>query len=50
MIVISAVLVLTGLQWATLKPRDPVRVELEGEEADWRAQGLPSKLTSELQW
>ncbi|KAI3426276.1 hypothetical protein D9Q98_008651 [Chlorella vulgaris] len=49
-IVISAVLVLTGLQWATLKPRDPVRVELEGEEADWRAQGLPSKLTSELQW
>ena len=49
-IVMSAVLVLTGLQWVTLKPRDPVQVELEGEEVDWRAPGLPKALASELQW
>ena len=46
----SAVLVLTGLQWLTLKPREPQRVELEGREVSHRAPGLPRALTAELQW
>ena len=42
-IVMSAVLVLTGLQWIT-------QVELEGSEVDWRAPKLPRALDEELQW
>lgn len=49
-IVMSAVLVLTGLQWATLKPKDPPRVELEGQEVSFRAPGMPQALLAEMQW
>ncbi|PRW61129.1 CGLD23 required for cyt b6 assembly [Chlorella sorokiniana] len=46
----SAVLVLTGLQWLSLKPKEPPQVELEGEEVSHSAPGLPRALTAELQW
>lgn len=49
-IVMSAVLVLTGLQWITLKPKDPTQVELEGEEVAYVAPGLPKALVAEMQW
>lgn len=49
-IVMSAVLVLTGLQWLSLRPKDPQRVELEGEPAAFYAPGLPRPLLAELQW
>ncbi|KAL4421741.1 hypothetical protein ABPG77_002357 [Micractinium sp. CCAP 211/92] len=49
-IVMSAVLVLTGLQWLSLKPKDPQQVELEGEQVAFYAPGLPKALLAELQW
>ena len=49
-IVMSAVLLLTGLQWLTLKPKDPPQVQLEGEQVEFRAPGLPKALQAELQW
>lgn len=49
-IVMSAVLVLTGLQWLSLKPKEPPRVELEGQEVSHRVPGLPKALAAELQW
>ena len=49
-IVMSAILVLTGLQWLSLKPKAPVQVVLEGGEVQFRAPGLPSALLTELQW
>lgn len=49
-IVMSAVLVLTGLQWLSLKPKEPPQVELEGREVSHRAPGLPKALAAELQW
>lgn len=49
-IVMSAVLVLTGLQWLSLRPKEPQRVELEGEPAAFYAPGLPRPLLAELQW
>ena len=49
-IVMSAILVLTGLQWLSLKPKAPVQVMLEGGEVQFRAPGLSSALLAELQW
>ena len=49
-IVMSAVLLLTGLQWLTLKPKDPPQVQLEGEQVEFRTPGLPKALQAELQW
>lgn len=49
-IVMSAVLLLTGLQWLSLKPKEKEAVELEGAAVAWFAPGLPKALTSELQW
>ena len=49
-IVMSAVLLLTGLQWLTLKPKDPPQVQLEGEQVEFRTPGLPNALLAELQW
>lgn len=49
-IVMSAVLVLTGLQWLSLKPKEPPQVELEGQEVSHRTPGLPRALAAELQW
>jgi hypothetical protein len=49
-IVMSAVLVLTGLQWLSLKPREPVAAQLEGEPVEWRAPGLPRALAQEMEW
>lgn len=37
-------------QWLTLKPKDPVQVELEGSPVSYRAPGLPRSLLAELQW
>ncbi|KAK9868609.1 hypothetical protein WJX84_001890 [Apatococcus fuscideae] len=49
-IAISAALLLTGLTWLSLKPRDPVKVELDAQEVYYVAQGLPEGLAAELEW
>lgn len=37
-------------QWLTLKPKDPLQVELEGEPVSYRTPSLPRALLAELQW
>ncbi len=49
-IVLSAVLLLTGLQWLSLKPRPPKQVELEGREAAYLDSSLPASVVEELRW
>lgn len=49
-IALSAVLVLTGLQWLSLKPKTPVAVELSGTQYDFVAEGLPAAAAAELNW
>ena len=49
-IVLSAVLLLTGLQWLSLKPRQPVRVQPRGVEVAYLLAGLAPELAAELQW
>eukprot|EP00873_Tetraselmis_striata_P012669 jgi/Tetstr1/432933/TSEL_022273.t1 len=47
---LSAVLILTGLQWLSVKPKTPVAVELNGTPYDYIAAGLPEGASSELLW
>ncbi len=51
-IVLSAALLLTGLQWLSLKPREIEAVELDGERVDYEDPGLkPStSLLNEFRW
>lgn len=49
-IVLSAVLMLTGLQWLSLKPKPPVRAELVGRQAAFVDPALPPSLQEELEW
>ncbi|KAL6756237.1 hypothetical protein V8C86DRAFT_2651327 [Haematococcus lacustris] len=51
-IIMSAVLLLTGLQWLSLKPKVVPSVTLEGEEVNWvdREVRLPTAAVEELQW
>ncbi|KAJ9527668.1 hypothetical protein QJQ45_025944 [Haematococcus lacustris] len=51
-IIMSAVLLLTGLQWLSLKPKVVPSVTLEGEEVNWvdREVRLPAAAVEELQW
>lgn len=47
-ILCSAALTLTGLQWLALKPKKPVSVELDGVETTFFIERLPKEITAEL--
>ncbi len=51
-IVMSAVLLLTGLQWLALKPKTIAAVALEGQQVTWvdREARLPAAAVQEMQW
>jgi len=49
-IVMSAVLVLTGLQWLSVKPKEPVAVEIQGDEVAFLDGALPPAAARELEW
>ncbi|MBP0003516.1 MAG: cofactor assembly of complex C subunit B [Cyanobacteria bacterium SBC] len=49
-VVISAVLVLTGLLWQRVQPKPPEAVMLDGEEGFELASDLPEGVKTELAW
>ena len=49
-VILSTVLILTGLIWQQVQPRSPETVELEGEEGFELAPTLPEELQTELAW
>lgn len=49
-IILSAVLVLTGLLWQRVQPRSPDTVELQGEEGFELDETLPAVVQTELAW
>jgi hypothetical protein len=49
-VILSAVLILTGLIWQQVQPRSPDAVELIGEEGFVLAQDLPQAIKTELAW
>ena len=49
-IFMSAVLLLTGLQWAALTPREAVPVEPDGPEVEYFDNALPEAAVAELKW
>ena len=49
-IILSAVLVLTGLLWQRVQPRSPDAVELQGEEGFELDEALPEVMKTELAW
>ena len=49
-IILSALLVLTGLLWQRVQPRPPEAVQLEGEEGFELNEDLPEKIQTELAW
>ncbi|WP_315785556.1 cofactor assembly of complex C subunit B [Fischerella sp. JS2] len=49
-VILSAVLILTGLLWQQVQPRSPDAVELIGEEGFVLAQDLPQAVKTELAW
>lgn len=49
-IVLSAVLLLTGLQWLSLKPKTPVRVEPLGKVIAYMDPDLAADVVEEVQW
>lgn len=49
-VIISAVLILTGLLWQQVQPRSPETVELIGEEGFELAPDLPEAVKIELAW
>jgi Cofactor assembly of complex C subunit B, CCB2/CCB4 len=49
-IIVSAVLVLTGLLWQQVQPKPPETVELVGEEGFELAPDLPESIKIELAW
>lgn len=49
-IILSAVLVLTGLLWQRVQPRSPDTVELQGEEGFELDETLPDQVQTELAW
>jgi hypothetical protein len=49
-IALSAVLILTGLQWLAVKPKDPVAVEMRGDQVAFCDAALPAAAATELQW
>ncbi|MBW4579229.1 MAG: cofactor assembly of complex C subunit B [Tildeniella nuda ZEHNDER 1965/U140] len=49
-VIVSAVLILTGLLWQQVQPRTPERVDLIGEEGFELDPDLPDALKTELAW
>ncbi|WP_016950673.1 cofactor assembly of complex C subunit B [Anabaena sp. PCC 7108] len=49
-VILSAVLILTGLIWQQVQPRTPETVKLIGEEGFFLAADLPEALKTELAW
>jgi hypothetical protein len=49
-VILSAVLILTGLIWQQVQPRSPDTVELIGEEGFVLADNLPEAVKTELAW
>ncbi|MBW4695546.1 MAG: cofactor assembly of complex C subunit B [Lyngbya sp. HA4199-MV5] len=49
-VIVSAVLILTGLLWQQVQPRPPEQVDLIGEEGFELAPDLPNALKTELAW
>jgi hypothetical protein len=49
-IILSAVLVLTGLLWQRVQPRSPETVQLEGTEGFELDETLPDEVQTELAW
>ncbi|MEA5502475.1 cofactor assembly of complex C subunit B [Halotia wernerae UHCC 0503] len=49
-VILSAVLILTGLIWQQVQPRSPESVELIGEEGFVLAADLPETVKTELAW
>jgi Cofactor assembly of complex C subunit B, CCB2/CCB4 len=49
-VIISAVLILTGLLWQQVQPKTPDSVELVGEEGFELAPALPDVVKTELAW
>ncbi len=49
-IILSALLVLTGLLWQRVQPRSPETVQLEGEEGFELDTTLPDEVQTELAW
>jgi len=49
-VILSAVLILTGLLWQQVAPRSPDAVELIGEEGFELAPDLPQEVKTELAW
>eukprot|EP00899_Mesostigma_viride_P007717 jgi/Mesvir1/16947/Mv15798-RA.1 len=46
----AATLILTGLQWVSFRPRDPVPVELDGVQSFVVDETLPTVVQEELRW
>ncbi|OCR00044.1 hypothetical protein BCD64_02820 [Nostoc sp. MBR 210] len=49
-VILSAVLILTGLIWQQVQPRSPEAVELIGEEGFILSEDLPEAVKTELAW
>lgn len=49
-VILSAILILTGLIWQQIQPRTPDSVELIGEEGFELAPELPDSIKTELAW
>jgi hypothetical protein len=49
-IAVAAVLVLTGVQWASLRPAEAEAVALDGDEVAYTDPGLPPAARAELLW
>lgn len=49
-VILSAVLILTGLLWQQVQPRSPEAVELKGEQGFELAPELPEEVKTELAW
>ncbi len=49
-VILSAVLILTGLIWQQVQPRSPEQVELIGEEGFFLDSDLPEAVKTELAW
>ncbi|MBH8576738.1 cofactor assembly of complex C subunit B [Nostocaceae cyanobacterium CENA369] len=49
-VILSAVLILTGLIWQQVQPQSPDSVELIGEEGFFLAPDLPEAVKTELAW
>lgn len=49
-VILSALLILTGLLWQRIQPKPPEAVTLEGEEGFELADNLPDPIQTELAW